>query len=502
MEFSFLFKNEYEIKTKEPEFFNNLKLDQIRDSIYQKEEDFYLKDYFYTPLKSEDDIKYRQDVFKDLISKDYYSEFRNYFGRLYSIYKAFEANKKSSLTWVNRHKKIKILGEYINTINKLNEFLNSIEFKSEAINNFKNYLNDFIKGDNFVKLSTYNNDIKATFKKIKFSYLIQNSNIYVTPYEGDKEYASFVNETSEIFTYNKDLKIPTIENYVHTDSVDDEIYKALVILFPKEFKLIKEFFDEIKDFYDESLKKIVLDIRFYFIYISYMNFLKSDDIYFSIPELSKDFNEESIDSFDLALYYKLFKEHNKIVTNSYQITNDERMIIITGPNQGGKTTFTRQIGQLHYLASLGLLIPGLKNKIHIVDNIYTFFKTEENLDNLDGKLKIELESVKKILSEASKNSLILFNEIFASTTKLDGLKIANLIMNEINNLGSMCVFVTFLTDLKNRKDVILMCSNVNKENSAIRTFKITRTDNFDSAYPSSIQNKYGLTYQEIKERLK
>ena len=61
-------------------------------------------------------------------------------------------------------------------------------------------------------------------------------------------------------------------------------------------------------------------MRFYFIYISYMNFLKSDDIYFSIPELSKDFNEESTDSFDLALYYKLFKEHNKIVTNSYQET--------------------------------------------------------------------------------------------------------------------------------------------------------------------------------------
>jgi DNA mismatch repair ATPase MutS len=298
------------------------------------------------------------------------------------------------------------------------------------------------------------------------------------------------------------LKIPTTETYIKTDSIDDEIYKALVILFPKEFKLIKEFFDEIKDFYDESLKKIVLDMRFYFIYIAYMNFLKSDDIYFSIPELSNDFNEESVESFDLALYYKLFKEHNKIVTNSYKITNDERMIIITGPNQGGKTTFTRQIGQLHYLASLGLLIPGLKNKIHIVDNIYTFFKTEENLDNLDGKLKIELESVKKILSEASKNSLILFNEIFASTTKLDGLKIANLIMDEINNLGSMCVFVTFLTDLKSRKDVILMCSNVSKDNSAIRTFKITRTDNFDSAYPSSIQNKYGLTYQEIKERLK
>ena len=243
-------------------------------------------------------------------------------------------------------------------------------------------------------------------------------------------------------------------------------------------------------------------MRFYFIYISYMNFLKSDDIYFSIPELSKDFNEESIESFDLALYYKLFKEHNKIVTNSYKITNDERMIIITGPNQGGKTTFTRQIGQLHYLLSLGLPLQGKYNKIHLVDNLYSFFKTEENLDNLDGKLKIELESVKKILSEASKNSLILFNEIFASTTKLDGLKIANLIMDEINNLGSMCVFVTFLTDLKSRKDVILMCSNVNKDNSAIRTFKITRTDNFDSAYPSSIQNKYGLTYQEIKERLK
>ena len=86
MEFSFLFKNEYKIKNEEPEFFNNLKLDQIRDSIYQKEEDYYLKDYFYTPLKSEDDIKYRQDVFKDLINKEYYSEFRNHFVRYKLVY--------------------------------------------------------------------------------------------------------------------------------------------------------------------------------------------------------------------------------------------------------------------------------------------------------------------------------------------------------------------------------------------------------------------------------
>ena len=232
-----------------------------------------------------------------------------------------------------------------------------------------------------------------------------------------------------------------------------------------------------------------------------MDKISNDNLRFSIPEVSLDYDEISTESYDLALAIKFNFEKRIVVTNSYELKGNERMIILTGPNQGGKTTFSRQLGQIHYLARLGVPIQGINNKIHLIDNIYTSYKTEENIDTLDGKLKIELNAVKEILDKSSSNSLILFNEIFASTTKVDGEDISNLILDKINNIGCICLFVTFLTELSKRNDVTVLSSNVDPNNNELRTYKITRTLLLGSAYPSSIQAKYGLTYDKIRRDL-
>ncbi len=503
--YSILFKNEnLKLNDKAPDYFINLKLDQIAGAIYQSVEDKYLLPIFYTPLKNNEDIIYRQDIFKDFSNKEFFTQFKFFILHLLSTYKLYDENKHKKDSWVFKSQRLKIMDDYRNTVLSLSKYLNESQIKSEGLNSLKDYLNEFTKSDSFVNFTESLDKINNISKNIKFTLVIYETSLYVTkPLEEDKSFKDEINTTADLFTYSRDRRLAFSGDYTHTDNIDDAIFTRLKKLYDKEFKIFSDFFDHFKEFYSEDIYKIALDAKFYFTYKSFMNKISlNEELVFSIPELSSSFIEESLDSFDLALAHKLNLVHEKIVTNSYKVSDGERIIVITGPNQGGKTTFTRQLGQLHYLASLGVPVQGKYNKIHIVDNIYTFFKTEENLDNLDGKLKTELHATKNILKNATQNSLLLFNEIFASTTKIDGIEIANLVMDEITKLGSFCVFVTFLKELSERKDVVLMTSNVLKENKEIRTFKITRSDDADFSYPSSIQSKYNLTYDKILKRLK
>ena len=499
--YSALFKNDYKLVNNEPSFFKDLKLDIITKALFSAKDDQYLIPYFYTKLNNKEEVIYRQEIFKDFYNLEFYQDFKIYIQHILSMASIYNEAVLDSESWYTRSKLAKLMDDYDKTLNEFKDFLIQSKPKSQALNSLLAYLSDYLNSSEYLSFLNELKEIKLEFVKIKFSLVINGSDIYVSDESGDADFSKAVKKISSAFTYMEDRKIPEEVPFPQTPHIDSSIYEKLQKLYSKEFKAFDLFFKNNIKFFNLEFERIAKEFRFYFIYNNFIDKIKNDNLCFSLPLISDDFTEESDSSYDLALAYKYLREEKEIITNSYEIKKGEKAIIISGPNQGGKTTFTRQFGQLHYLLSLGLPLQGKYNKIHLLNNLYSFFKTEENLDNLDGKLKIELEAVKKILSNATNNSLILFNEIFASTTKDDGLEIANLVLDDINKLGSFTIFVTFLNELKNRGDVILMCSNVLKENQEKRTYKITRTTNFDSAYPSSIQAKYGLTYEKIKRRI-
>jgi len=122
--------------------------------------------------------------------------------------------------------------------------------------------------------------------------------------------------------------------------------------------------------------------------------------------------------------------------------------VVTGPNNGGKTTFSRAFGLIFFLASLGLPVPGRKARLFLVDNIYTHFEKSEEPENLRGKLEDDLMRIKNILDSATeKKSVIITNEMLASTSLNDAILIGKRIIELIRRKKSICVYVTFLDEL-------------------------------------------------------
>jgi len=246
------------------------------------------------------------------------------------------------------------------------------------------------------------------------------------------------------------------------------------------------------------------EIQFYLAWLDYIAPLRRAGLAFCYPELSRSSRSlEGRGVFDLALATSLVKEGAAVIPNDVELHEGERILVVSGPNQGGKTTFARAIGQLHHLARLGVTVPGERLRLPVVDQIFTHFERQERVEDLNSKLEDDLRRVRRILDEATSDSLAIMNESFTSTTVDDQLFIGRRVMAGLLERGLIAVLVTFLDELASLDPAIVsVVSQVDPDDRTTRTFKVVCRPADGLAYAMAIAAKHRLTYPSVRARLR
>ena len=489
-------------------YFEDLGLDLIFNSVVKSKKEFGLEKYYYESLQDVEAIIYRQEVMRELENLELRSIVTEFSNEVYAIRnkmndvrKALSSKDDWSNNYLMRGHMLDYAQRYCYAVTKLKEELSKITVYSDGLLGLVSYINEYTDTEEYQNLAFSVTKLREEFSSIEYSMLISGDTIKVREYEGQQDYSKRILATFDKFRQGdvKDYRHDLSEEPV-ADHVEAAVLDLLSRVYKDTFTQLSTFCSEFIQFDDETIICFSQEIQFYISWLDYIQPLKEYDLRFNYPKMEHSAEYlYGYDCFDLALAKKI---QNKTVTNDFTIKSPESIIVVTGPNQGGKTTYARMFGQMHYLASIGLCVPGKESSLYLFDHIYTHFGREEDLSTQSGKLKDDLERLLEMTSKATNKSLIIINEIFSSTTLNDAIFLGDRMMKRLVDLKAPTVIVTFIDELALYSEAaVSMMSTVKDDDPMIRTYRIVRKPADGSAYAIHIASKHSLTYEKLFRRL-
>lgn len=176
------------------------------------------------------------------------------------------------------------------------------------------------------------------------------------------------------------------------------------------------------------------------------------------PEMTDEFDLEIIAGRHPVVERMMQRE--KFIPNDVHLTEAARMMILTGPNMAGKSTILRQIGLIVLMAQIGSFVPAARAKIGVTDRLFTRVGASDNLVRGQSTFMVEMSETSAILHTATRNSLVLLDEIGRGTSTYDGVSIAWSVSEYLHDeTGCKTVFATHYHELTQLTDELVAACN-------------------------------------------
>lgn len=223
--------------------------------------------------------------------------------------------------------------------------------------------------------------------------------------------------------------------------------------------------------------------------------------------------------FDLSFYTQMVSSDpmgslkDKIITNDCTMDDNGRFFVLTGANNGGKTTYTRAIGIIQVMAQAGIYVPCSSCEISPVDFIYTHFPKEEEVGLNTSRFTQECKQFKVTVDNATRYSMLLLNESIQSTTPTECVFIATELTKIFRCIGVRGVYATHLLELAKNLDklnaevegdtkLVSIVTTVDTTADNKRLYRIVKSAPQEFGYAQTIYKKFGVSFEEVQKRMK
>ena len=223
--------------------------------------------------------------------------------------------------------------------------------------------------------------------------------------------------------------------------------------------------------------------------------------------------------FDLSFYTQMVSSDpmgslkDKIITNDCTMDDNGRFFVLTGANNGGKTTYTRAIGIIQVMAQAGIYVPCSSCEISPVDFIYTHFPKEEEVGLNTSRFTQECKQFRVTVDNATRYSMLLLNESIQSTTPTECVFIATELTKIFRCIGVRGVYATHLLELAKNLDklnaevegdtkLVSIVTTVDTTADNKRLYRIVKSAPQEFGYAQTIYKKFGVSFEEVQKRMK
>ncbi len=473
---------------------SDLNFDQILDRICLEWDSELRKMYESFPSSKEDE-DYRKDIYQDFKKDDVYEIMSGHYSlirerREYSARKedAYELIQKQ--TWYLRE-----IHTYVSSLELMHDKLGNSSCSSEGLKELSAFLDGYLSDENFRNMS---NIINALWKELSDFHVIltyEKGRFTLTNGVTEGAYDKFL---SECFPEEHHTMTNPFAGTEYFSDLENEIIKLFQRKNHSFFKKLEKFCKDYPEVFSEQISVFESEIPYYLAFAKFQRSMKEHG--FDMCTASKSDDTLSASGlYDLALALTNMDNGKETVPNELFMDKGESFFVLTGPNQGGKTTYARSLGQLIYFNKMGLDVPACSSSVPYYTNLWTHFSVEESIESGRGKLMDELERLKPIMHESQEGAFIVINELFTTAANYDAIEMGRRVLDYLTGIKCRGIYVTHLGELsKNSKGVVSLIACVDENN--VQTFKIERNTPAEATYINRQVLKYHLTYEQLKER--